>query len=91
MLHTISIIVNGKVQGVFFRQGTREKAVELGITGYVQNQPGGTVFILATGTTEQLDTFTRWCRQGPPRANVSGIQTAMEELQLFDSFSIRRF
>ena len=91
MLQTISIIVSGKVQGVFFRQGTREKAGELGITGYVQNKPDGTVFILATGTTNQLDAFTDWCRQGPPRAGVSGLQTAKEELQLFDSFSIRRY
>lgn len=91
MLQTISISVTGKVQGVFFRQGTREKARELGVTGYVQNLPDETVYILATGRPEQLDALTAWCRQGPPRARVSGIQTTRQELKLFDSFSIRRF
>ncbi len=91
MLQTISIIVSGKVQGVFYRQATREKASALGITGYVQNRADDTVHIMATGTKEQLDELTAWCRQGPPRANVNGIQITMEELRVFDSFSIRRY
>ena len=90
MLQTISILVSGRVQGVFYRQGTREKASELGITGYVKNLADGSVYILATGTKEQLDAFTAWCRLGPARASVNGIQTATEELQLLENFSVRR-
>jgi acylphosphatase len=90
MLQTISISIRGKVQGVFFRQSAREKAKEIGVTGFVRNEPDDTVFITATGTAEQLSRFTDWCRQGPPRARVTGIVTNGKPLEEFDSFSIDR-
>lgn len=90
MRQTISILVSGKVQGVFFRQATREKAMELGLTGFVQNLPDGSVYILATGTKPQLDMLTAWCGSGPPRAVVARVQSAAQDLQEFDSFFIRR-
>ena len=90
MLQTISITVSGKVQGVFYRQSTREKAVELGLTGYVKNMPDDTVFILATGSTEQLDKFSAWCRQGPPKARVATIDIKELPLQQFPNFRIER-
>ena len=70
MLQTISILVSGKVQGVFFRHSTREKATSLGVTGFVMNQPDDTVFIIATGTREKLEEMVAWCRLGPPKAIV---------------------
>lgn len=91
MLQTISILVSGKVQGVFFRQATKEKALELGVTGFVQNRPDGSVYITATGTDAQLQALAGWCRQGPPRAIVSTVETAEQELQEFDGFRIHRF
>ena len=54
MLQTISIVVKGKVQGVFYRQSTREKAKGLGIRGTVKNLENGNVEIIATGTPEQI-------------------------------------
>ena len=69
-MQTISIIVKGRVQGVFYRQSTREKARELGLTGYVQNMENGSVHIVATGEHEKLDQLIAWCRQGPPKAKV---------------------
>jgi len=91
MQHTISIIISGKVQGVFFRQSAKEKSLALGINGRISNLPDGTVHIIATGTKEQLDELTGWCKQGPPTAKVT--TTAIKELplQLFDHFSIERF
>ena len=90
MLQTFSIAVSGKVQGVFYRQSTQEKAQELGITGMVKNLPDGNVHIMATGTTDQLNKLVEWCKQGPPRAVVTSVQ--MEELTLrqFNGFTIER-
>ncbi len=55
MLQTISLDIRGKVHGVFYRQSAREKAMELDITGTVQNNPDGSVTIIATGHAGQLD------------------------------------
>jgi acylphosphatase len=60
MLQTISIIVKGKVQGVYYRQTTQEKAAALGITGMVRNLPDRNVQITATGTKEQLEKLVTW-------------------------------
>jgi acylphosphatase len=90
MLQTISITVKGKVQGVYYRQTTREKARALGINGTVSNLSDGSVKIFATGTKEQLDKLLAWCRQGPPRADVSNIEWKEEELRPFDNFMVLR-
>lgn len=90
MLQTLSIFVSGKVQGVFYRQSTREMAMAIGINGQVRNLPDGRVHILATGTKEQLDQLVNWCRVGPPKARVAGIETVNMPLEHFDRFSIER-
>lgn len=90
MQKTISIIVSGKVQGVYYRQGTKEKAVELGITGHVKNLRDGTVHIIATGTAEQLLLLTEWCKIGPSKAIVKSVQTTELPRQEFESFAIVR-
>ena len=89
MQETISITITGKVQGVFYRQSAREKALSLGITGYVQNLADKSVFIMATGNREQLDALLAWCLTGPPRARVVAVQTAGMPPQSFDSFYIK--
>jgi acylphosphatase len=90
MLKTVSIIVTGKVQGVFFRQSTREKAKELVITGEVKNLEDGNVHIIATGTENQLAAFIDWCKKGPPRAVVAGVEINKLPLKLFEHFMIVR-
>jgi len=90
MQQTISIIVEGKVQGVFFRQSTAKKAIELGITGEVSNLPDGSVAIIATGTEEKLEELTAWCRQGPSKAIVTAIVKKELPLRSFRDFSIQR-
>jgi acylphosphatase len=90
MLQTISITISGKVQGVFYRQSTRERAIELGITGTVQNLRDGSVHIIATGTQEQLDELRNWCGKGPVRAVVEKIEVKELPLQSFERFWIER-
>ena len=89
-MKTVSIIVSGKVQGVWYRQSTKEKATELGVTGNVRNQPDGSVAIVATGLSNQLDQFIEWCHQGPPRAQVTHVEVTELPLQSFDRFMIER-
>jgi acylphosphatase len=90
MLQTISITVSGIVQGVFYRQSTKEKAMELGIAGIVKNLANGNVHILATGTNEQLDQLVQWCKQGPARAKVTSVNVEPVSKQEFLSFVIQR-
>ena len=90
MQQTISIIISGKVQGVFFRQSTKEQANRAGIGGEVRNTADGKVAIIATGTQVQLDELITWCRQGPPRAKVTGVDVTNLPLQSFDEFRIIR-
>ena len=90
-MQTIRIKVEGRVQGVFFRQSTQEKANQLGIKGTVKNCDDDSVEVIATGTKEQLDKLVAWCRKGPPKANVINVTTQELSLQTFYNFSIIRF
>ncbi|MEO5642756.1 MAG: acylphosphatase [Bacteroidia bacterium] len=69
----ISIVVSGKVHGVFYRASTEKKAKEIGVTGFVQNEANGNVYIEAQGTNEQLEELVNWCRRGPDRARVDEV------------------
>ena len=89
-MRSVHIIVHGLVQGVFFRQHTQEKALELGINGFVRNIPDGTVEIDATGTNEALETLVAWCKEGPPHAEVTYIDMHEVPLKNFSSFKIIR-
>jgi acylphosphatase len=91
MLQTIEINVSGKVQGVFYRQSAKEKALEFGIKGKVMNLDNGEVQIIATGTKEQLDKLTDWCKKGPVKAKVTNIDIRQLALQSFADFTIVRF
>lgn len=90
MQSTISLQVSGKVQGVYYRQSTRKKALSLGLSGYVQNLPDGSVYIRATGNREQLDKLIAWCRIGPPAASVKELIVQEMNLENFEDFLIKR-
>ncbi|MFH1016955.1 MAG: acylphosphatase [Pseudomonadota bacterium] len=63
----------GKVQGVFFRAATREKAMALQIKGIVKNLPNGSVEVDAEGEDERLTDLLHWCHHGPPGARVDRV------------------
>ena len=90
MTRHISILISGKVQGVFFRASAKEKADELGIYGFVRNQPDGQVYIEAEGDQERLNLFEMWCKQGPRRADVRHTKVEEGSLKHFFDFSILR-
>ncbi len=84
------VFVSGKVQGVFFRAHTQEVASKLGLEGYVSNLPDGRVRIEVTGEESALKTFLEWCKKGPSRAVVEGLE--IREIPPFhqNGFVIRR-
>ncbi len=86
----LKLKVSGRVQGVWYRASTERKAKELGICGFVQNEPDGSVYIECEGTQAQLNTLIDWCKGGPPLANVTDIKIENGEVIGFDSFSIKR-
>ena len=88
MLKTISIAVTGKVQGVWFRKYTQEKAQQLKITGFVKNVDDSSVFIVATGTNEQLKELINWCWQGSPKSTVANVVVQLKERNEFSDFII---
>jgi acylphosphatase len=84
-----SIRVSGKVQGVFFRATTQKVAIGLGITGWVRNEPNGTVKIEAEGSEEQLNEFLEFCRKGPERSVVDNMDYEERPLEDFKGFEIK--
>jgi acylphosphatase len=90
MQETIFITVTGKVQGVFYRQSAKEKALALGLTGTVKNMPNGSVHIMASGTPQQLNQLVAWCKQGPPKAVVEEVQVEKIAPHAFFGFTVIR-
>ncbi len=81
-------IISGRVQGVFFRDSTRKKAIELGIRGWVKNSALGHVECCAYGTDKQIVLLESWLWQGPPQANVIDVKAETIPYETFESFEI---
>lgn len=75
--------IRGLVQGVYYRESMRQRAQELGITGWVRNRADGSVEAVVQGEAADVERLIAWARCGPPAARVDGleIQTADEELR----------
>lgn len=85
-----SIHVFGKVQGVFFRASTKEKADELSIKGFVRNEPDGSVYIEASGDEGSVKEFIKWCNHGPGMAQVVNCVIQEIDKRNFSKFEISR-
>lgn len=68
------IRITGRVQGVFFRASTAERAQALGVTGRARNCPDGSVEVLAAGAAEALAGLIEWLHHGPPLARVERVE-----------------
>lgn len=85
----VHLIVEGRVQGVWFRESTRIKAAELEINGWVKNRSDGSVEIIAEGPEADIRKFIEWCHEGPSYADVTKIAESSEDFRNeFDSFNI---
>jgi acylphosphatase len=68
------VVVSGRVQGVFFRDTCERVASGLGVRGWVRNRSDGTVEVVAEGSRDAVGRLLDWCREGPPRAQVRGVE-----------------
>ena len=87
-MERIRLIVHGRVQGVFFRRFTDEKARALNLSGTVRNLPDGTVEVVAEGETAALGELAQWCRTtGSPMSRIDFVEeermAARGDLQKF--------
>lgn len=74
----VRVLVSGKVQGVWFRESTRQEAQRLGVGGWVRNLPDGRVEAVFTGPANAVDQMVAWCHRGPDGAQVAGVAAAPE-------------
>ncbi len=82
--------ITGQVQGVFFRAFAQSKAQELGLKGWVRNEPDDSVKVIAEGQERKLKEFIEWCKEGSPSAKVDKVEVVWQEaLGGFDRFEIR--
>ena len=69
-MQRVHLLIEGKVQGVFYRASSEAVARRLGLSGWVRNLPDGRVEAIAEGPAEALESFVAWCHEGPPAAVV---------------------
>ena len=81
--------VSGWVQGVYFRATTRERALRLGLSGWVRNTPGGAVEVLACGDEANLAELEAWLRRGPDLARVVSVEREPADPEVCRGFEIR--
>ncbi len=72
----VQVVITGRVQGVGYRASCQRQAVALGLTGWVRNRWDGTVEALIEGEAAAVDALVDWCREGPPIADVSGVEVS---------------
>ena len=86
----LHIVIEGIVQGVFFRASTIEESSKLGLTGWVKNCSDGRVEAVFEGEIDKIEQIIEWCKKGPPGAVVSNVETVLERATgEYDSFTIK--
>lgn len=88
---TKAFVISGRVQGVGFRYTALHEAQRLGVTGWVLNEPDGSVRLVAQGPEPALSALERWCGQGPPGAVVWEVRiSVLDTREVFLDFRILR-
>ena len=83
------VVIRGRVQGVFFRAETGERARSLGLAGWVRNNPDGTVEAVFQGDRARVESMIAWCRRGPAAANVEDVEVEWMEARAERGFATR--
>ena len=82
-------VVSGRVQGVWFRGTTEQRAREFGVSGWAKNCADGSVEVVAEGEPEAVDRLIAFLREGPRRAEVASVDVADEEPEGLSGFETR--
>lgn len=72
------ILVEGRVQGVFFRASAEREAARLRLAGFARNLPDGRVEMMVEGPLDAVERFVAWSRLGPPRADVRWVTVEVQ-------------
>jgi acylphosphatase len=83
------VTVNGRVQGVFFRETARRRAESSRLAGWVRNNADGSVEAVFEGERRAVDRLVDWCREGPRGARVEWVDVATEEPEGLSGFAVR--
>jgi acylphosphatase len=83
------VTIRGRVQAVFFRVEARDRARSLGLSGWVRNNPDGTVEAVFEGERERVESMLEWCRRGPAGAVVEEVEVEWEEPRGESGFAVR--
>ena len=83
------VVVHGDVQGVFFRDSTRDEAERRGVAGWVTNRSDGAVEAVFEGDPEAVAALVSFCREGPSQASVDRVEESEEEPEGLDGFRVR--
>ena len=73
--------IEGRVQGVFYRQSTRQTARAIGVSGWVRNLSDGAVEAELTGPHEKVESLIQWMHKGPPNARVERVDVEWIEIK----------
>lgn len=79
MEERLHVRIEGSVQGVFFREKAKEEAIHLGLTGWIKNNPDGSVEAVFEGEEKNLRKMLAFCREGPPDAVVDTVEEDWED------------
>ena len=82
-------MAHGRVQGVFFRDSTCQRAEAAGLAGWVANRPDGTVEAVFEGDADAVEQLVRFVEQGPRGADVDRIEVNEEEPEGLRGFDVR--
>ncbi|HEX2700446.1 MAG TPA: acylphosphatase [Acidimicrobiales bacterium] len=80
------VLVDGRVQGVLFRESCRRKALSAGLSGWARNLDDGRVEVVVEGAVDDVDGLVAWCRTGPKHAVVTAVQVIDERPEGIDGF-----
>ena len=84
----VHVRVSGRVQGVYYRAFTRERAIALGVKGWVRNVPGGGVEAVLEGDRKTVGELLKAMKTGPTGAIVLGMELSELEARGYEDFEI---
>ena len=82
------VLVGGRVQGVFFRDGARREATARGLAGYARNLPDGRVEVVLEGPADDVAAVVGWLHRGTSHARVDSVRVTDEEPEGTHGFSV---
>lgn len=85
---SVHAFVSGRVQGVYFRQSTKEQALKQVVTGWAKNLVDGRVEVLLCGDCDRVEKVQQWLHEGPPLARVEKVVFEAQQYQQVVGFFI---